>query len=57
MGPTSDQAGLMPTENTIPFNVRLDLVPLIRLPIELVDVGFLAKKSLISDFFGLVYIR
>ena len=30
------------------LNVRLDPVPQIRLPIGLVDVGFLTKKSLVS---------
>ena len=53
-GPTSNQAGLMPTENTISLNVRLDPVPLIRLSIRLVDVGFLAHKLLVSvTFWGL----
>lgn len=47
-GPTLDQAGLIPTENTFLLNVRLDLRPLIRLQIGFVDVGFLAKKYLVS---------
>lgn len=45
------QAGLMPTENTISFNVRHDLVPIIS------GRGFLDKEvSSKCDSFGLVYI-
>ena len=50
--PTSDQTGLMPTENTISLNVKLDMmVPLIKLPIGLVDVGFLAKRNLRIEYY------
>ena len=46
--PRQIKQGQRPEENTVPFNVRLDLAPLIRLPIGSVDVCFLAKKSSVS---------
>ena len=46
----------MPIENTTPFNVRLNPVPLIRLPIGLVDI-FGKKMSSKCDSLGLIYIR
>ena len=38
----------MPTVNTIPLRVKLDLSPQIRLPIGLVDVNFLARSLQLS---------
>ena len=58
MGPTTNQTRQRPADNTILLNIRLDMSPQIRLSIGLVDVGFLAKKSLVSvTLLGLVYIR
>lgn len=39
MGSTSDHAWLMATKNIVALNIRLDLIPLIRLPIGLMDAG------------------
>ena len=57
-GPTSDQA-LIQTENIIPLNIKLNLVPLIKLSIGLVDVNFFGEEvySNKCDSFVIVYIR